>query len=173
LEESPQRMSSKSSSWAPSQFYQRAEWEANNREDSEARKQELGHEKQRRLKAQHLWDILEPDTVSKSAQSSPGRLFPKPQRATWSPDSYLQNTGAPPHHSAIILKVARAACYHSALPPKRRFCIQSLGITSKMPTSPSSHSALPPKRRFRIQSLGITSKIATSPSSHSALPLKR
>jgi hypothetical protein len=74
------------------------------------------------------------------------RLFPKPQRATWSPSSYLQNTGAPPHHSVIILKVARAACYHSALPPKRRFCVQSLGITSKMQTSPSSHSALPLKR---------------------------
>jgi hypothetical protein len=101
------------------------------------------------------------------------RLFPKPQRATWSPDSYLQNTGAPPHHSAIILKVARAACYHSVLPPKRRFRIQSLGITSKMPTSPSSQSALPPKRRFCVQSLDITSKMPTSPSSQSALPPKR
>jgi hypothetical protein len=101
------------------------------------------------------------------------RLFPKPQRATWSPGSYLQNTGAPPHHSAIILKVARADCYHSALPPKRRFRVQSLDITSKMPTSPSSHSALPPKRRFRVQLLGITSKMPTSPSSQSALPPKR
>jgi hypothetical protein len=100
-------------------------------------------------------------------------LFPKPQRATWSPDSYLQNTGAPPHHSAIVLKAARAACYHSALPPKRRFSVQSLGITSKMPTSPSSRSALPPKRRFRVQSLGITSKMLASLSNHSALPLKR
>jgi hypothetical protein len=50
--------SSRSSSWVPSRFYQRAEWEANSREDSEARKQELGDGKQRRLKAQHLWDIL-------------------------------------------------------------------------------------------------------------------
>jgi hypothetical protein len=101
------------------------------------------------------------------------RLFPKPQRATWKPGSYLQNTGAPPHHSAIILKVARAACYHSALPPRRRFRVQSLGITSKMPTSPSYHSALPPRRRFRVQSLGITSKMPTSPSYHSALPPSR
>jgi hypothetical protein len=100
------------------------------------------------------------------------RLFPKPQHATWKPGSYLQNTGAPPHHSAIVLKVARAACYHSALPPKRRFHVQSLGITSKMPTSSSSRSALPPKRRFRVQSLGITSKMPTSPSSRSALPPK-
>ena len=37
------------------------------REDLKAGKQELGHEKQRRIKAQHLWDIPEPDTVSKSA----------------------------------------------------------------------------------------------------------
>jgi hypothetical protein len=59
------------------------------------------------------------------------RLFPKPQRATWSPGDYLQNTDAPPHHSAIILEVARAACYHSALPPKRRFRVQSLGFASK------------------------------------------
>jgi hypothetical protein len=144
LEESPQQTSSRSSSWVPSRFYQRAGWEANGREDSEAGKQELGHRKQRRLKAQHLWDILEPDTVSKSAQSSPG--------------GYLQNTGAPPHHSTIILEVARAACYHSALPPKRRFRVQSLGIASKTPTSPSSHSVLPLKRCYRIQSLGVASK---------------
>jgi hypothetical protein len=94
------------------------------------------------------------------------------QRTTWSSGSYFQKTGAPPHHSAIILKVAHVACYHSALPPKRRFRIQSLGITSKISTSPSSHSALPLKRRFRVQSLGITSKTSTSPSSQSALPLK-
>jgi hypothetical protein len=87
------------------------------------------------------------------------QLFPKPQRATWSPGSYLQNTGVPLHHSA--------------LPPKHRFHVQSLGTTSKMPTSPSSHSALPPKRRFRVQLLGVASKTPTSPSSHSALPLKR
>jgi hypothetical protein len=68
------------------------------------------------------------------------------QRATWSPGSYLQNTGTPPHHSAIILKVARAACYHSALPPKRRFRVQSLGITSKMLISFFNHSVLPLKR---------------------------
>jgi hypothetical protein len=85
----------------------RAEWEANGREDSEAGKQELGHGKQRRLKAQHLWDILEPHTVSKSAQSAPS--IPRGHPAVIS-----KTTGAPPHHSAIILKVARAACYHSA-----------------------------------------------------------
>jgi hypothetical protein len=101
------------------------------------------------------------------------RLFPKPQHATWKPGSCLQNTGAPPHHSAIALKVARAACYHSASPPKRRFRVQSLDITSKMPTSPSSRSALPPKHRFRVQSLGITSKMPMSPPSRSALPPRR
>jgi hypothetical protein len=88
LEESPQQTNSRLSSWAPSRFYRRAEWEANCREDSEARKQELGHEKQRRLKAQHLWDILEPDTVSKSAQSAPG--------------GYFQNTGVPRDHPVVI-----------------------------------------------------------------------
>jgi hypothetical protein len=46
-------------------------------------------------------------------------LFPKHRRATWSPGGYFQNIGAPPHHSAIILKVVRAACYHSVLPLKR------------------------------------------------------
>jgi hypothetical protein len=95
------------------------------------------------------------------------------QCTTWSSGSYFQKTDAPPHHSAIVLKVARTACYHSALPPKRRFRVRSLGITSKKPTSPSSQSALPPKRRFRVQSLDITSKMPTSPSSQSALPLKR
>jgi hypothetical protein len=92
--------------------------EASGREDSEAGMQELGHGKQRRLKAQLLWDILEPDTVSKSAQSSPGGYFQN-QRATWSPGSYPQNTNAPPHHSATILKVARATSSHSALLLKR------------------------------------------------------
>jgi hypothetical protein len=47
------------------------------------------------------------------------RLFPKHRRATSSPGSYFQNTGAPHHHSAIILKVAHAARYRSALPLKR------------------------------------------------------
>ena len=51
----------------------------------------------------------------KKCPVSTRRLFPKHRRATWSPGSYFQNTGAPPHHSAIILKVARAACYHSVL----------------------------------------------------------
>jgi hypothetical protein len=92
--------------------------EASGREDSEAGMQELGHGKQRRLKAQLLWDILEPDTVSKSAQSSPGGYFQN-QRATWSPGSYPHNTNVPPHHSAVVFKVVRVACYHSALPPKR------------------------------------------------------
>jgi hypothetical protein len=82
----------------------------------------------------------------KKCPVSTRRLFPKRCRATWSSGSYFQNTGEPPHHSAIILKVARTACYHSALPPKRRFCVQSLGITSKMLTSLSNHSALPLKR---------------------------
>jgi hypothetical protein len=55
--------------------------EQSGREYSEAEMQELGHGKQRRLKAQLLWDILEPDTVSKSAQSSPSGYFQN-QRAT-------------------------------------------------------------------------------------------
>jgi hypothetical protein len=54
----------------------------------------------------------------KKCPVSTWRLFPKHRHATWSPGSYFQNTGAPPHHSAIILKVAHAACYHSALPLK-------------------------------------------------------
>jgi hypothetical protein len=41
------------------------------------------------------------------------------QRTTWSSGSYFQKTDARPHRSAIILKVARAACYHSALPLQR------------------------------------------------------
>jgi hypothetical protein len=50
------------------------------------------------------------------------RLFPKHQRATSSPDSYFQDTGAPHHHSAINLKVAHVA----------RYC---LAVDSKNPTS--------------------------------------
>jgi hypothetical protein len=53
--------------------------------------QELGHRKQRRLKAQLLWDIFEPDILSKSAQSSPGGYFQKSRRATSSLGYYPQN----------------------------------------------------------------------------------
>jgi hypothetical protein len=52
------------------------------------RKQELGHGKQRRLKAQYLWDLPEPDTVSKRAQSALG--------------GYFQNTGVPRDHPTAI-----------------------------------------------------------------------
>ena len=45
------------------------------KEDLKAGKQELGHGKLRRLKAQYMRDILESDTVSKSAQSAPDSYF--------------------------------------------------------------------------------------------------
>jgi hypothetical protein len=93
--------------------------EARGREDSDAEMQELGHGKQRRLKAQLLWDILEPDTASKSAQSSPGGYF----RNLSMPRRHLavisEKADVPLHHSVIILKITRAAFYHSALPLKR------------------------------------------------------
>jgi hypothetical protein len=68
-------MNSRPFSWAPSQLYWRTEREPNCREDLEVGKQELGHRKKRRLKAQYIWDIPESDTVSKSAQSAPGSYF--------------------------------------------------------------------------------------------------
>jgi hypothetical protein len=40
----------------------------------------------------------------KKCPVSTWRLFPKHHRATWSPGSDSQNTGAPPHHSALPLK---------------------------------------------------------------------
>jgi hypothetical protein len=81
--------------------------------------QELGHGKQRRLKAQLLWDILEPDTASKSNQSSPGGYFrnlsmPRGHLVVISEKAYV-----PLHHSDVILKITRAAGYYSALPLKR------------------------------------------------------
>jgi hypothetical protein len=96
--------------------------------------QELGHGKQRRLKAQLLWDILKPDTVSKSAQSSPGGYFRNLSMPRGHPAVISKKADVPLHHSDIILKITRAAGYYSALPPRRRPRIQSLGITSKMPT---------------------------------------
>jgi hypothetical protein len=68
-------MNSRPFAWAPSQLYWRTEREPNCREDLEAGKQELGHRKQRQLKAQYIWDIPESDTVSKSAQSALGSYF--------------------------------------------------------------------------------------------------
>jgi hypothetical protein len=81
--------------------------------------QELGHEKQRRLKAQLLWNILGPDTHSKSAQSSPGGYsrnlsMPRGRLAVIS-----EKADVPFHHSVIILKITREAGYHSVLPLKR------------------------------------------------------
>jgi hypothetical protein len=68
-------MNSRPFSWAPSQIYWRTERETNCRKDLEAEKQELGHGKQRRLKALYKRDIPELDTVSKSDQSAPGGYF--------------------------------------------------------------------------------------------------
>jgi hypothetical protein len=173
LEESPQQTSSRSSSWVPSRFYQRAEWEANGREDSEAGKQELGHGKQRRLKAQLLWDILEPDTVSKSAHSSPGGYFQNPSMPRGNPAVISRTPG---RH--LITRPSSSKWL--ARPAITRRCLQNTdfvfsrsALPLKMPTSPSSRSALPPKRRLRVQSLGIISKMPTSLSCQSALPLKR
>jgi hypothetical protein len=159
LEESPQQMNSRSSSWAPSRFYQRAEWEANSREDSEARKQELGHGKQRRLKAQHLWDILEPDTVSKSAQSSP--------------DGYFQNPSVPRGNPAVIsrtpvrhLITRPSSSKWLARPAITRRCLQNADFVF-------SRSALPLKCRCRPSVSRCCLQNADFVFSCSALPLKR
>jgi hypothetical protein len=113
------------------------------------RKQELGHRKQRRLKAQYLRDIPEPDTVSKSAQSAP--------------DSYLQNTSVPRCHSAVTSKTP--ACHivtrrllphhHSAITLSMAGAARSnSAVISKTPTLPSVARRLPLTRRRRLQSLG-------------------
>jgi hypothetical protein len=124
LEESPQQTSSRSSSWVPSQFYQRAEQKANGREDSEAERQELGHGKQRRLKAQLLWDILELDTVSKSAQSAPSAPRGHPVVISKEPTRHLitrlssSKWLARPAITRRCFYDANIAFNRSALPPK-------------------------------------------------------
>jgi hypothetical protein len=155
--------------------------EASSREDSGAGMQELGHGKQRRLKAQLLWIFSGQIPFQKVPSHHPAvisktpachvvirRIFQKkPTRhlITRSSSSKVQSLG-------ITSKMPTSPSSHSALPLKCYFQVQSLGITSKMPTLPSSHSALPLKCCFQVQSLGITSKMSTSSSSHSALPLK-
>src|SRR6187455_2181052 len=109
--------------------------------------QELGHRKQRRLKARLLRDILELDTLSKSAQSSPGGYFRNPSMPRGYPTVISKKADVPLHHSVIILKVTREAGYHSACPLTRCPRVQSLGITSKTPTPTFHHSVLPLKRR--------------------------
>jgi hypothetical protein len=64
-------------------------------------------------------DILEPDTVSKSAQSSPGGYFRNPSMPRGHPAVISKKADAPPHHSVIILEITHAAGYHSALTLKR------------------------------------------------------
>jgi hypothetical protein len=151
-------MNLRSSSWAPCRFYQRAEWEASSREDSEARKQELGHGKQRRLKAQHLWDILEPDTVSKSAQSSPG--------------GYFQNPSVPRGNPAVIsrtpvrhLITRPSSSKWLARPAITRRCLQNADFVF-------SRSALPLKCRHHPSVSLRCLQNADFVFSRSALPLK-
>jgi hypothetical protein len=110
-----------------------------------SKKQELGHGKQRRLKAQHLWDIPEPDTVSKSAQSAPG--------------DYFQNAGVPRHHPAVISKTPVRHIITRLFPQSGPRSPLSLGVTSKTLTSPSSQSA-------------VDSKNSDIVFSHSESPLK-
>jgi hypothetical protein len=135
--------------------------------------QELGHGKQRRLKARLLKDILEPDTLSKSAQSSPGGHSRNPSMPRGYPTIISKKADVPPHHSVIFLKVTHEAGYHSALPLKCRPRVQSLGITSKMPTPTFNYSALPLKHRPRVQPLGVASKMPKPTFNHSACPLTR
>jgi hypothetical protein len=59
------------------------------REDLKAGKQELGHGKQRRLKAQYIWDILGSHTVSKKRPVITRRLLLKHRRAMSSPGGYF------------------------------------------------------------------------------------
>jgi hypothetical protein len=82
-------MNSRPFVWAPSQLHWRTDREPNCREDLEAGKQELERGKQRRLKAQYLWDIPESDTVSKKRRVSTRQLLLKHRRAMSSPDGYF------------------------------------------------------------------------------------
>jgi hypothetical protein len=59
------------------------------REDLEAGKQELGHGKQRRLKAQYIWDLPGSDTVSKKRPVITRQLLLKHWRAMSSPGGYF------------------------------------------------------------------------------------
>jgi hypothetical protein len=59
------------------------------REGLEAGKQELGHEKQRQLKAQYIWDIPGSDTVSKKRPVITRWLLLKHRRAMSSPGGYF------------------------------------------------------------------------------------
>jgi hypothetical protein len=111
-----------------------------------------GHEvdgKQRRLKAQYLWDIPEPDTVSKSAQSAP--------------DSYLRNTSVPRCHSTVTSKTP--ACHvvtRQLLPKHQRATLSPDGcshiitqlLPSAWPAQPVLIRPLSLKRRCYLQSLG-------------------
>jgi hypothetical protein len=159
LEESPEQLNLRSSFWAPSRFYQRAECEANSREDLEARKQEVGHGKQRRLKAQHLWDILEPDTVSKSAQSSPG--------------DYFQNPSIPRGNPAIIsrtpvrhLITRPSSSKWLARPAITRRCLQNADFVFSRSALPLKCRRCPPVSRHCLQNADFVF-------SCSALSLKR
>jgi hypothetical protein len=61
------------------------------REDLEAGKQELGHGKQRQLKAQYIWDLPGSNTVSKKRPVITRRLLLKHRCATSSLGYYLQS----------------------------------------------------------------------------------
>jgi hypothetical protein len=158
-------MNSRLSAWAPSQFYWRTEQEPNCREDLEAGKQELGHGKQRRLKAQYLWIFPSQIPFQKAPSQHPTvtsktpvchvvtrQLLPKTQAC-----HIVTRRSLPHHHSAITLNMAGAARSNSAVISKTLMSCSVFrsALISKTPTSSSSHSALPLKEfRRRVQSLG-------------------
>jgi hypothetical protein len=113
------------------------------REDSDAEMQELGHGKQRRLKARLVGNILEPDTLSKRRPVITRRSSPKSQHATWISDSYFQESRRATSSFGYFPRSNVKSWLSLGVASKRRPRVQSLGIISKMPTPTFNHSALP------------------------------
>jgi hypothetical protein len=81
--------------------------------------QELGHGKQRRLKAQLLWIFSSQIPFQKVPSHHPAVISETPACHVVIRQLFPKKADAPPHHSVIILEITHAAGYHSALTLKR------------------------------------------------------
>ena len=143
---SPQQTSSRFSSWAPSCFSL-----ANRAGGEWQRRFRCGNARTRARKAKAaksatLMGYSRARYRFKKCPVITRRLFPKPQHATWTSGSYFRKSRRVTSSLSYYPQITRAAGYYSVLPLTRRPRVQSLGITSKMPTSTFSYSALPLKR---------------------------
>jgi hypothetical protein len=107
--------------------------EASSREDSGAGMQELGHGKQRRLKAQLLWIFSGQIPFQKVPNHHSAVISKTPACHVVIRRIFQKKTDAPPHHSVIFFKGGSRGLLSPGITSKMTdVALQSLGVASKM-----------------------------------------